>query len=313
MAYNIEWMNSMFYKNVVKPKERARAEKIADIIKNINPHLLGISEAANAPEEHNDFIQNFLPGLGYRVAHGSSRGAQNLVFYYRDPLSVVKIDDAISYYDTWIDDVDDDGLKEQHRWHRKPLEVVFKIGQGGPKIRVVLVHTKSKGVFSVVDFGNFQKIALANRKRLVGQAYRLRRRLDTLLNGQNPLPIIVMGDMNDGPGLDVFERVVGRSFVETVVGSVFEPEKIFHNTLWKVFSEAPKNKRPWTAQFADPIVGHPFKWKHRVWIDHIIASPDMLGDRSPVSVVRDSGKLGPSDEDALEASDHRAIYSKIMT
>jgi len=32
----------------------------------------------------------------------------------------------------------------------------------------------------------------------------------------------------------------------------------------------------WTADFPDPIVSYPFGYQHRVWIDHILLSPDML-------------------------------------
>ena len=177
MSYNIEHMNKMFENNAVKARYRDRAGKIAEVILSINPHVLGICEAANAPEEHEHFIDNYLPGSGYRLAHGRSRGGQNLVFYYRDPIRVVSVDDAYSFYNPWVEDIDDDGLSERHKWERRPLEAVFEIGDGGPRFRCILVHTKSKGVFSVVDFHNFQNIALANRKRLVGQAHKLRKRL----------------------------------------------------------------------------------------------------------------------------------------
>ncbi len=55
MAYNIEHMNEMFSNNTVKPTAQERAQKIAKVIQGINPHVLGISEAANAPDEHNHF------------------------------------------------------------------------------------------------------------------------------------------------------------------------------------------------------------------------------------------------------------------
>ena len=78
------------------------------------------------------------------------------------------------------------------------------------------------------------------------------------------MPVVVMGDLNDGPGLDAFEKVVGRSFVKTVLGSVFEPAGIFHNTLWGMTGTSTTRKQLWTADFDDPIVTHPGGWKHRV-------------------------------------------------
>lgn len=311
MAYNIEHMNLMFENNVIKSRKRGRAQKIARIIQDINPHVLGICEAANSPDEHKHFIENYLSGSSYQLAHGVSRGGQNLVFYYRDPFRVITIDDAFSFYDPWIADIEEDGLKEQHKWERKPLEAVFEIGSGGPRLRIILVHTKSKGIFSVTYLQNYQKIALANRKRLVGQALKLRSRLDQLLQEQKPLPVVVLGDMNDGPGLDPFEMMIGRSFVETAMGSVYNPSGIFHNTLWWRSKESKLKKNLWTADFPDPIVSHPKGYQHRVWIDHLLISQDMLQPTNPVRYVMNSGEIGPKDKDARKASDHFAVYCKI--
>ena len=311
MCYNIEHMNKMFSNNVIKTSEQSRAQKIAAVIQSINPHVLGICEAANDPQEHRHFIDNYLAGSGFKLAHGASRGGQNLVFYFRDPFSKVSTDDALSFYDPWGADVEDDGLKEQHKWERKPLEVVFKIGTGGPRLRMILVHTKSKGIFSVVDFHDFQKVALANRKRLVGQGHKLRQRLDQLLAAQ--LPAIVMGDLNDGPGLDPYERMLGRSFVETTMGSVYNPGGIFHNALWWMSMDSQLKKDLWTADFPDPIVSHPLGYRHRVWIDHILLSPDMLKANNTVRYVTNSGKVAPKDANSRQASDHFPVYCKIET
>lgn len=312
-CYNIEHMNKMFKNNTIMPSKRERAQKIAKVIQDINPHIMGICEAANSAEEHKYFIDNYLPNSGYHLAHGVSRGGQNLVFYYRQPFSPVSLDDALSYYEPWVVDIDKDGLKESHKWYRKPLEAIFKIGSNGPHLRIILAHTKSKGIFSVVDLHNFQKISLANRKRLIGQAERLRTHLDQLLNESNPLPTIVMGDMNDGPGLDPFERMIGRSFIETVMGSIYNPDGIFHNALWWMFSDSKLRGNLWTAEFKDPIVAHPFSYQHRAWIDHIIISPDMLRTNNTVRYVAKSGCIGDKNRDSRKASDHFAIYCEIST
>lgn len=309
MSYNIEHMNRMFKDNIIKSDEEERARKIAGVIQDINPHVLGICEAANAAEEHHHFIENYLPG--YRLAHGRSRGGQNLVFYYRDPFQVVAIDDAFSFYEPWDDDVDDDGLKEKHKWERKPLEAVFEIGSGGPRLRIIMVHAKSKGIFSVTDLYNFQKISLANRKRLVGQAIRLRERLDHLVHEPDHIPVMVMGDLNDGPGMDPFERMLGRSFVETVMGSVYNPDGIFHNTLWWMSGDSGSRKDLWTADFPDPIVKHSLGYRHRVWVDHILVSQKMLKSDSSVRYAMDSGAVAPKNRDAHEVSDHFAVYCRI--
>jgi endonuclease/exonuclease/phosphatase family metal-dependent hydrolase len=311
MTYNIQHMNKMFENNAIKPSQQRRAQKIAKVIQDIQPHVLGIVEAANAPEEHQHFIENYLSGSGYRLASGVSRGGQNLVFYYREPFSVERVDEDLSFYDPWEEDIDEDGLKERHRWERKPLEVVFKIGANGLRLRTILVHAKSKVVFSVVDLYDFQKISAANRKRLMGQALKLRRRLDALLRDPNRIPLIVMGDLNDGPGMDPFERMLGRSFVETIMGTVWEPAAVLHNTLWWMSTDRRLKKELWTADFTDHIVNNPRGGRHRVWIDHLLVSPDMLQPDSQVRYVENSGSIGPKTGDARAASDHFPVFARI--
>lgn len=314
MTYNVKWMNNMFQGGQIKPSKREQAESAAQVIQRVQPHILGICEAANEREEHEHFIQTLLNGE-YQVAMGTSRGGQNLVFYYRDPVSEVSVDADIAYYDPWTTDIDDDGLDERHRWERKPLEAVFALGQGGPQLRVILVHTKSKIVASVVDLYQFEKISLANRLKLVAQATRLRGRIDELLSAQNALPLVVMGDMNDGPGLDAFEKVVGRSFVETVMGSVFEPHTILHNALYWMALHPTRRVRGdlWTTDFPDPIVSSPFGGRHRVWLDHILASPDMFNANAAVRYLQDSGRIGEKDAVARLASDHYPVSCRIET
>ena len=313
MAYNIEHMNKMFTNNAIKPTEVERAEKIAEVIRSINPHILGICEAANAPEEHQHFIDSYLSDTGYRLASGVSRGGQNLVYYYREPVSLVAIDEALSTYDPWDADVDQDGLKEQHKWERKPLEAVFRLGNDGPVCQLIMVHAKSKAIFTVVDLYRFQKRSLSNRMRLIAQAIHLRERLNQALDSSERLPMIVLGDMNDGPAMDSYEQTIGKSFVETAMGSVYKPEYIFHNALWWMTQDSQLKKGLWTADFPDPIVSHPYGYKHRVWIDHILLSPDMLNETNSVRYVDNSGRIGEKNQSSYKASDHFPVYCRIET
>jgi hypothetical protein len=281
------------------------------VIKNVGPHILGICEAANEDNEHKYFIDTFLPGLGYKVASGASRGGQNLVFYHKPPVELVNIDVDNSYYDDWQSDVEGDRIIEQFKWERKPLEAVFKLGANGPLVRIILVHSKSKGIFDVVDLANFQRVSLTNRRKLIAQASRLRERIDFLLQAKESF--MVMGDMNDGPNMDSYEKLIGKSFVETVMGDVYNPDTIIHNTLWHMQRTKEKKLNCWTACFKDPIVNAPLGRKHMVWIDHILASPDMLQQNNPVNIVKESGNVYEKNTSSYNASDHFAVYCDIET
>jgi Endonuclease/Exonuclease/phosphatase family len=307
MSWNIAWMSRLFDAGLVKPGEVARARAIAKVIKRVDPDVLALCEAANDPAAHQSFIAGFLGG-GYRVAAGKSRGQQDLAVYYRDPLVAETVDDAFEEYGPWTDDVDADGVLEHFRWERRPLEVGFRVGPNGPRFRLLLVHTKSKAIFDVVDLAGFQNVSLGNRKKLVAQATRLRGRIDRLLDDR--VPLVLLGDLNDGPGLDAFERVLGGSFVEIVMGSVFEPERVLHNALAWMSRTAADREQLWTADFPDPIV-NATQWRHRIWIDHILASPDLLAPGAPLAVVRDSGRIAAKDATSRKASDHFAVYCRL--
>ena len=57
---------------------------------------------------------------------------------------------------------------------------------------------------------------ILNRRKQLAQCIWLRRRVDErLAEGRD---MIVAGDFNDGPGLDAFETLFGRSGVEVVLG-----------------------------------------------------------------------------------------------
>lgn len=310
MAYNVKWMADLFEGGVAKPDTVTRVQAIADVIKRVNPSVLALTEAANDPAANQGFIAAFLPDSGYKLAAGQSRGRQDVVVYHRPRFEVISIDDSYGYYDAWTDDVDQDGVEERLRWERRPLEVVFRVGASGPKFRLIVVHTKSKGIFDVTDLAGFQSISLGNRKKLVAQATKLRTRIDKLLRDGESL--IVLGDFNDGPGMDAFERVLGGSFVENVMGSVFEPEFVLHNTLAWMTKTATDRDNLWTVEFPDPIVNPQRGVEHRVWIDHILASQNLVKPSGSFRVVRDSGRIALRDTTSRKASDHFAVHCKLI-
>jgi len=307
MSYNIEYMKKLFSKNKIRKDSKSRLEKIASVIKSLDPHILGIVEASNKQKHHELFVNDpeFLNGR-YQIVKGEEiRGSQDLVFYYRDPFEVVEVDANIDFYAPWLEDIDDDGIQELCDFERTPLEVLFRIKGTDIRFYVILILGKSKGVFTVNDLMAYQRFALSNRKKLYAQAKKIRRRLDQIMAIDNPVPVIVMGDMNDEPGLDEYQKMVGASSIETLMGSVFEPEKVMHNTLWHL-SASDHNNELWTAEFPDQIVAN--RRNHRVWIDHILVSPDMLSEKNKLRYVAESGNICKKDEIAKAASDHYPVY-----
>ncbi|MBT4288543.1 MAG: hypothetical protein HOD92_14545 [Deltaproteobacteria bacterium] len=309
MSYNIENMVSLFHNNQFALDKIEKVKSLEKIIINQQPHILGIVEASNKVKDHQYFIDNTgLADLDYMVGKSShKRGKQDLVVYYREPFEIVSIDDDINYYDEWIEDIDNDGIKEVCNFERKPMEVIFRIKGSNINFLVILVATKSKGVFSINDIINHQYLALANRKKILAQSKKIRSRVNQLMDEKPDLPLIVMGDFNDEPGMDSYEKMLGASSIETVMGSVFEPDKILHNTIWHL-SKKNRNKDLWTTEYPDLIVQN--FGLHKAWLDHIFISQNLLNESAKFQYVMNSGNIILKDVNAKRASDHYAVYCK---
>jgi len=307
MSYNIENMRNLFFNNEFLLESLEKVKSLKNIITNQQPHILGIVEASDKIKHHQYFIDNTeLTDFGYQVGKSDhKRGKQDLVVYYREPFEILTIDDNIKFYDEWAEDIDQDGIKEVCEFERKPLEILFRLKGTDITFLVILVATKSKGVFSINDIVNHQYLALANRKKLLAQSKKIRSRLDQLMDEQPNLPLIVMGDFNDEPGMDSYEKLLGASSIETVMGSVFEPDKILHNTMWHL-SKTGRKKDLWTTEYPDLIVQN--FGLHKAWLDHIFVSQNLLTESAKFKYVMNSGEIIPKDDDAKRASDHYAIY-----
>ena len=309
-TYNVENQRSLYSDGVLVENGRNRYEALANTIAKIQPAIIGIVEGSNIASDHDHFLRHpKLKGLKYKVAHGkNSRGSQELLFYYRDIFEILSIDDTIHFYDNWHEDIDNDTIEEYLKFERKPLEVRFRHRESGEQFLIILVSFKSKGVFTTTDFYRHEKVSLANRKKLYAQSKKVRERLDQLLEHHPNLPVIVMGDINDSPGMDHLEKIIGASAVETIMGNVFHPERIFHNALWPL-AEKLGAKHLWTIDFHDPIV-HNHK-KHREWVDHIFISPGLFEGSDTLRFVRNSGDTATRDEFSKHASDHLPVYCSI--
>ena len=309
-TYNVENQRSLYKEGVLVESSKERYEALAHTIAKIQPQILGIVEGSNITSDHQNFLSHpKLKGLKYSIAKSKvSRGSQDLLFYYRDTFEVLSIDDNLHFYDPWHEDIDNDSIEEYLFFERQPLEVRFRHKESGEQFLIILVSFKSKGVFSTTDIYRYEKLALANRKKLFAQSKKVRERLDNLLHSHPELPVIVMGDINDSPGMDHLEKILGFSAVETIMGTVFHPETVFHNALWPLAEELAPHKL-WTIDFKDPIVFN--HKKHREWVDHIFISPGLYHSKGALRFVKKSGDTANRDQFTKAASDHLPVYCSI--
>ena len=213
-------------------------------------------------------------------------------------------------------DIDDDGITEQYKFERKPLYVAIRLADG-TAFRVMGLHLKSKGVFGAYEWSKWWQIADANRKKILAQATHLRLNfLDAYLQAPDTqtIPLIVCGDINDGPGLDASEKRLFGSGVERLMGSVWRPEASLGNALFDSLSEKDQRElrfsKIYTASFADPIFNNTY---HRVWIDHLLytnnSNADWVSDAQVHIEMEGGQKMW---QKYPHASDHFPITAKIQ-
>jgi endonuclease/exonuclease/phosphatase family metal-dependent hydrolase len=172
--------------------------------------------------------------------------------------------------------------------------------------RCIVAHAKSKGIFDAVDMARFERVSERNRKKLFAECLSIRKRCDQWMEDYPNLPVIVMGDINDGFGMDYYERRFCRSAIDTLIGDVWSPDKILKHVL-----PQPKlGKYGWTpssSRFQDRLTGDKFN----VLIDHILVSRNITVTDAMVwnpflkqATEEKTAKVKAIKEVLMEASDH---------
>lgn len=294
-----------------------RARLLAAMIREINPDIIGLVEAPPTQARTEKFVDYYLDGK-YRACQGEKRGLLGFAFLLRRNLKVKinKRSKQQSLNDFKLDkfDADRDSIKEYYSWrNRVPLEVTVSGGGLKDKATFILVHAKSKGVFIPGDLFAYEKLSQANRMKQRAQADAIRRRLDRLINDNRRGRCVVMGDMNDGPEFDKYAAMLGRGFLEPMMGNIWQPNKVMHNPHYCL-----NKKVRWTIDFMDRILnplaesryGQPKEM--RSWIDHILLSPELRNSvvKGSVGILhrRPSVKGLPGKFAGMKPTDHHPPY-----
>lgn len=197
-------------------------------------------------------------------------------------------------------DFNDDGVEDLVRFSKPPLELAVTT-KAGHKLRLIGVHAKSKAPHGATDAAAFARISIENRRKQLAECLWLRARIDRQLTAGDSL--VVMGDFNDGPGLDEYEKLFGCSGVEIVLGQgdqtrLYDPHAVM--ALTETNALAPSTARFWLQ---------PKKRYFEALLDFIMVSPDLAAGKPEWRIwhpLDDPGVLAvPELADALlSASDH---------
>ncbi len=287
-VYNMEWMVRLFDRQGqlrTDNESQQRAESLAEVVRAIDPDLLGVVEgpdttasgSRNAARQLEAWVRHYDLHPDFRAVTGFvSRGRQELCALYRsDRIQVrhkpVRARDRNPFDQPFVCETEESLAREVYEHYRPPLELSVSDLQGRERMRVIVAHSKSKGIFDRVDFGRYERLSERNRKKLFAECLSMRKRCDQWLEEAPERPVVVMGDINDGFGKDYYEQRFSRSAVELLLGDVWHPERILRSVLGEKPRLGKYGWTPSTSRFTDTVTGDTLN----VLIDHILVSRNL--------------------------------------
>jgi len=333
LLWNMEWMNDLFVAgnqaaqfrpDDEKPQHsqdttvKTRREHLSGVINKLAPDLVVVVEGPSRADELKLFFDTDVAGAWEVGLQVSPKQSQKIGIAARTDTGKFK-NPALNLFDTRQDnrfdpflvDTDNDDVDEHHVFERRPLHAeVFP--QNAQQFRVLGLHLKSKGIFDALEWSRWWDKADANRKKILAQASQIRSKfLDPYLTADETkdIPIIVCGDINDGPGLDASEKRLFGSGIERLMGNVWKPGLCMMNALFDSLKQKERDKLDFssihTTSFRDPIFNNTFQ---KEWIDHVLYSKCQAGDwvrGAKVNIEMPDGK--PIWVDHKHASDHYPV------
>ena len=237
-TYNVEWFSNLFDADGTLLADNEWSAR-HDVTRVQQIEALGIVFTAldadaimiiEAPDSHSQrdgtkALETFAGQMGLRANKaimGFVNDTQQEIALLYDPKALTARHDPIGnprFDQDYHIDLDVDADPDKVRWSKPPLELAITSKQGN-SLRMIGVHAKSKAPHGARTPAQVMRIAIQNRRKQLAQCIWLRERVDDHLDAGDML--MVLGDFNDGPGLDEYEELFGRSGVEIVLGDQSE-------------------------------------------------------------------------------------------
>lgn len=295
LCWNMEWMNDLFdeagnfHPDLHRPQHasdttvRTRRDHLSGVIEDLNPDVVVIVEGPNRETELQKFFDADVTGTWKAHLQSTSGSAQCIGCAVRTDTNVFDAQAPITMFDSSglpafkpFELVNEnDGIVERYRFERFPLYVEIKTADQ-KTFRILGLHLKSKGIFDAFEWSKWWSVSDGNRKKILAQCSQVRQQFtDKYLTDPltRDIPLIVCGDINDGPGLDASEKRLFGSGIERLMGNVWRPKLCLGNALFDSLSKTDQDKlrfeNIYTTTFKDPIFNN--VW-HKEWIDHVLYS-----------------------------------------
>lgn len=320
-TYNVEWFSNLFDdvgalyddhgwsgRRDVKRFEQTAALGLVFQAMDADGVMVIEAPDSHAKRDGAAALEKFAARFGLRACRaviGYVNETQQEIIFLHDPDVLTVSHDpqevgAPRFDQSFKIDLDVDAQPDHVVWSKPPLELAVT-HRNGTKFRMIGVHAKSKAPHGARSKEAVLRLSIANRRKQLAQCIWLRQRVDAVLDaGEN---LIVMGDFNDGPGLDEYEKLFGRSGVEIVLGEegqnrLFDPHA--QRVLFQKIAAIPV-----TARFKLPPHGRYLS----ALLDYIMVSPSVRAMGAEWTILHpfdnpDCYENLPLQDALLLASDH---------
>ena len=287
-TYNIEWMNSLFdddgqllndgeWSARFNVTRAAQTDALRIVFQAMDADAVMVIEAPDNSRSRDTVVAleqfaAFAQIRARRAVIGFSNDTQQEIALLYDPdvLTVqhdAQVHDRAPRFDGQFQiDLDVDAAQDEVVFSKPPLELSVKTRDGTP-FRMIGAHLKSKAPHGAKNRDEVMRLSIANRRKQLAQAIWLRARIDGVLSEGHPL--VLLGDLNDGPGLDEYEHLFGRSSVEIILGDgttgLFDPHA--RQALQRRLGATPTTARFWIR---------PEQRFLQALLDYIMVSTDLV-------------------------------------
>jgi len=299
-TYNVEWFNSLFEDDGRLLEDSApsgregvtRADQLAAlaiVFTALDADAVMVIEAPDDNRHRSSIaaLETFAHAAGLRARRAligfRNITQQEIALLYNPDVFIARHDprgdetgkkgaaDAPRFDGVFRFDLNADASPEVISFSKPPLEVALTLRETGRELHLIGVHAKSKAPIGARDEAHAMRLAIENRRKQLAQCVWVRQRIDQHLAAGDSL--VVLGDFNDGPGLDEYEKLFGRSGVEIVLGEDGGPPLVDPNARL-AFSRR-VGAMPATARFYLPEEDRYIQ----ALLDYVMLSKDLLAAR----------------------------------
>jgi hypothetical protein len=327
-SWNVAHLDRLV-KDELSEFERRRRDAVVREIRELSPDVLCILEGPKGEEAIDRVSNELLGGEWVAVKAEDSQykilGTQWIWFLVRtqhsDRASLLPVE-------TW--DALASGAWKVHLWgefedsnhfhYRHPQVLVLE--WDGLRVEFIGLHLKSKFVnqgermweAGGEERDKFIREALKARIKLATEATNVRAYIDAKFGQVANPAIFVMGDLNDGPGKELFEGTyLFFDLISNVQGDVFWARRFLNHALF----DFPGDLR-WSVHFRDFV--EPGRDPH-ILIDHILFTQGLVDGTLPWKIEERAGQVEHEIHDLINAalpasaktSDHKPVSVIVTT